>query len=180
MAEAIPGSYFGRFPIGETCQHTVRHTLTEADNLLFSTLTHNSEPLYLDAVHGGSLLYRSRVANSTLILCMACGVHTFEPSRRISSSGLSCTDVRFVRPVFIGDTIRAESEAVDLRDDGADGAVVEFECRVYNQRNELVLKFRSIRSVPGLLPHADGEACPLRAACKGGELHLHTTVPRCE
>jgi len=156
MAEAIPGSYFDRFSIGETCQHAARHTLTEAGNLLFSALTHNAEPLYLDAVHGGSSQYRSRVANSTLVLCMACGVHTFELSRRISSSGLSCSDVRFVRPVFIGDTIRAESEAVDLRDDGADGTVVEFECRVYNQRNELVLKFRSLRSVSGLLSHADG------------------------
>lgn len=151
MAEAIPGSYFDGFVIGETCRHLVRHTLTEADNLLFSTLTHNAEPLYLDAVHGGSSPYRGRVANSTFVLCMACGVHAFELSRRTPSASLGCTDVRFVRPVFIGDTIRVESEAVDQRDDGADGAIVEFECRVYNQRNELVIKFRNLRTIPGLL-----------------------------
>jgi acyl dehydratase len=143
MTEAISGGYLDRFVIGATCRHPIQHTLTEACNLLFSTLTHNAEPLYLDVERGGSAPYRARVANSTFVLCVASGAHAYELNQTIRCIGLGCTDVRFVRPVFVGDTIWAESETVDRCDAGHEGAVIEFECRVYNQRDELVIKFRS-------------------------------------
>ncbi|MBN3777643.1 hypothetical protein G3O06_08770 [Burkholderia sp. Ac-20345] len=152
MTEAISGGCLDRFVIGATCRHPIQHTLTEACDLLFSTLTHHAEPLYLDGGRGGSSRYHARAANSTFVLCVASGAHAYELTRTRHSIGLGCTDVRFVRPVFIGDTIWAESETVGRCDTGNEGTVIEFECRVYNQRNELIIKFRSqwSMSVPAL------------------------------
>ncbi|AGW93887.1 MULTISPECIES: MaoC family dehydratase [Cupriavidus] len=156
MSDAVTGRYFEQFVIGDACRHAIHRTITEADNLLFSTLTYNTEPLHVDQAYAEAALYGTRAVNSIFVLGLVSGIAAAEPAQGLVSGNLGFSEVRFTRPVFIGDTIHAESEVVDKRDDPTrpDVGIIELERRAYNQRNEVVAKFRSLQWWPRRHPAA--------------------------
>lgn len=150
MPDAASGRYFEDFVIGSACRHAIRKTISEADSLLFSTLTYGMEPLHVDQAYAEAAAYGMRAVNSILLLGLASGIGAAGLERSLVSGTIAFSDVRFTRPVFIGDTIHVESEVLDKHDDPAraDAGLVELERRAYNQRNEVVAKFRCLQRLP--------------------------------
>lgn len=149
MQTPASGRYFEEFSVGDAYLHDIERTLSEADNLLFSTLTHNAEPWHLDDLHGQHSMYGSRVVNSIFTLMWACSVGIDRLTHGTMLGNLGFSDVRFTRPVFFGDTLRAESEILDKRTAAPDSeaGIIELESRAYNQRREMVTRFRCVRLV---------------------------------
>jgi acyl dehydratase len=137
----MAGLYFEEFSKGQTFRHGIRRTLTEADNLFISALTHNPAALHLDEeycrVHTE---FGTRVINSTLTLGLMVGISVGDTTLGTTVANLGWDEVRFPRPLFPGDTIRVETEVLELRDSQSrpDNGIVTFEHRAYNQKDELV------------------------------------------
>jgi acyl dehydratase len=144
MSDAVTGRYFEEFIIGDTYKHAIRRTVTETDNLLFSALTHNTQPLHLDEEFCKNTMYGTRIVNSIFTLGLVCGVGVGDLTLGTTLGNLGFGEVKFTHPVFVGDTIRSETEVVGKRESRSrpDAGIIELESRAYNQRNELVTKFR--------------------------------------
>lgn len=136
------GLYFEEFNVGDVFKHAVTRTTTETDNLLFSVLTHNTQPLHLDEEFCRGTLHGTRLVNSIFTLGLVIGVGVTELTLGTTLGNLGFEDITFPKPVKIGDTLRAETEIVDKRESKSrtDSGIVYFEHRGYNQRGELVCK----------------------------------------
>lgn len=135
------GLYFEEFSEGQTFRHALRRTLTEADNLFISALTHNPAALHLDEEYCRTHSeFGTRVINSTLTLGLMVGISVGDTTLGTTVANLGWDEVRFPRPLFPGDTIRVETEVLELRDSRSrpDNGIVTFEHRAYNQNEELV------------------------------------------
>ncbi|MFC4272741.1 MaoC family dehydratase [Sneathiella chungangensis] len=135
------GRYYEELIIGDTYQHSIRRTVTETDNLLFTALTHNTQPLHLDEEFAKGELFGTRVVNSIYTLGFAVGVGVTELTLGTTLGNLGFGRIDFPKPVRIGDTLRAETTVVEKRDSKSrsDAGIVEFETRGYNQRDEVVV-----------------------------------------
>lgn len=135
-----PGKYFEELPIGALIQHYVTRTLTEADNVLFTTLTMNPQPLHLDAEYAAQTEFGERLVNSMLTLSLLVGLSVYDLTLGTLVANLGFSDISFPKPVKHGDTIHAESEVVARRESGSrpEAGIVTFEHRAFNQRGELV------------------------------------------
>lgn len=164
------GRYFEQFAVGDAYRHAIRRTITETDNVLFSTLTCNADPLHIDRVFAADAPYGACAVNSLFVLGLVCGIGATGATQGLLLGNLGLSEVRFTRPVFIGDTIHAESEVVDLRDhpERPDAGILELESRAYNQRNEVVAKFRCLQWLPRREPPRSGALTPIRAMRTGG------------
>jgi acyl dehydratase len=138
------GQYFEALNIGDVYQHSIRRTVTETDNLLFSALTHNTQPLHLDEEYARGEMYGSRVVNSIFTLGLAVGVGVTELTLGTTLGNLGFGQIDFPNPVRIGDTLRAETEVISKRESKSrpDAGIVEFETRAYNQHDKLVVVAR--------------------------------------
>lgn len=136
----MAGLWFDDLTVGQTFQHAVRRTVTETDNLLFSTLTHNPAQLHLDAEYMKDSDYGQILVNSTFTLGLMVGVSVGDTTHGTAVANLGWDEVRFPAPVFIGDTLHVETEVIDLRDSKSrpNAGIVTFLHCAYNQRNELV------------------------------------------
>lgn len=137
----MPGLYFEEFKVGQVFDHPIRRTVTEMDNVLFSGLTHNPARLHLDEDYcKNHTEFGQRIMNSAFTLALMVGISVYETTLGTTVGNLGWDDVRFPRPVFHGDTLRFESEVVELRESKSrpQNGIVIFEHRGYNQRNELV------------------------------------------
>jgi acyl dehydratase len=136
----MPGLWFDELTVGQTFQHDIRRTVTETDNLLFSTLTHNPALLHLDAEYMKTTDYGRILVNSTFTLGLMVGVSVGDTTLGTAIANLGWDEVRFPAPVFIGDTLRVESEVVDLRESKSrpNAGIVTFAHRAYNQHGTLV------------------------------------------
>lgn len=137
----MAGLYFEEFHIGQVFDHKLRRTITEADNVFFSALTHNPAPLHLDEEYcRNETEYGQRVVNSCLTLGMMVGISVGDTTQGTTVANLGWDEVRFPAPLFHGDTLRVESEVSDLRESRSrpDNGIVIFEHRAFNQQNELV------------------------------------------
>ena len=134
------GLYFEEFRVGQSFKHEMRRTLTETDNLLFSTLTHNPAQLHLDAEYMKDSDYGQILVNSTFTLGLMVGVSVGDTTLGTAVANLGWDEVRFPAPVFIGDTLHVETEVADLRESKSrpNAGIVTFIHRAYNQRDELV------------------------------------------
>ena len=111
------------------------------DNVLFTAMTHNPAALHLDEEYCKEHTeYGQRIVNSAFTLGLVVGISVGDTTLGTTAGNLGWNDVRFPRPVFHGDTIRVESEVIELRDSASrpQNGIVTFEHRGYNQRNELV------------------------------------------
>jgi acyl dehydratase len=137
---AMAGRYFEDMEPGLTIHHPIRRTVTEADNTLFSCLTHNAQPLHIDHEFAARTEWGRPIVNSLLTLGLMVGISVNETTHGTIIANLGMTEVRFPNPVFHGDTIRVETEIMSRRDSRsrADAGIVEMRHRAYNQRNEIV------------------------------------------
>ncbi|WP_353204983.1 MaoC family dehydratase [Sphingomonas sp.] len=136
----MAGLWFDELTVGQTFNHAIRRTVTETDNLLFSTLTHNPAALHLDAEAMKDSDYGRIIVNSTFTLGLMVGVSVGDTTLGTAIANLGWDEVRFPAPVFIGDTLRIETEVADLRESKSrpNAGIVTFLHRAYNQRDELV------------------------------------------
>ena len=136
----MPGRYFDEWQVGETVAHAITRTVTEADNLLISTLTHNPQPLHLDAEAARDSEFGQILVNSCLTFSLVVGVSVADTTLGTLVANLGFDEVRLPKPVFIGDTLKFESAVVALRESKSrpDAGIVTWEHRAINQRGETV------------------------------------------
>ena len=104
------GLYFDEFELGQTFSHSITRTITETDNLLFCALTHNPQPLHLDAEFARNTEFGRQIVNSIFTMGLMIGVSVGDTTLGTTVANLGMNDVRFTHPVFIGDTLRSESK----------------------------------------------------------------------
>ena len=137
---AMGGLYYEQFSVGQRFEHVLRRTVTEADNLIFSTLTHNPAALHLDEEAMKSSEFGTRIVNSCFTLSLMVGISVADTTLGTTIANLGWDEVRFPKPVFIGDTLRIETSVLEMRESKSrpDSGVVTFTHRAYNQRDEEV------------------------------------------
>ena len=141
----MPGLYFDELKLGQLFQHPIRRTITEADNVWFSALTHNPAYLHLDEQYCKEHTeFGQRIVNSAFTLGLMVGITITDTTLGTAVANLGWDEVRFPRPMFHGDTLHVETEVVELRESKSrpNAGVVTFVHRGYNQRNELVASCR--------------------------------------
>ncbi len=143
--ERASGKYYEDLEPGMVIKHSITRTVTEADNLLFSTLTYNMAWLHVDdeyckahSIHG------KRLVNSNFTLSLVSGVQPMDLTLGTTLANLGYDEVIFPNPVFIGDTIYSETEVLSKRESKSrpNAGIVNFACRGINQRDELVVSFK--------------------------------------
>ncbi len=140
----MAGLYFEEFTVGQTFKHQPGRTVTEADNVLFTTMTMNPQPLHLDAAFASQTEFGQRLVNSLLTLGIAVGLSVGDTTLGTTVANLGFDKIEFPKPVFHGDTLYIETEIMDKRESRSrpDAGVVFFEHRATNQREELVARIR--------------------------------------
>ena len=103
---AMGGLHYEQFSVGQRFDHVLRRTVTEADNLIFSALTHNPAALHLDEEYMKSSEFGTRIVNSCFTLSLMVGVSVADTTLGTTVANLGWDEVRFPKPVFIGDTLR--------------------------------------------------------------------------
>ncbi len=136
----MAGLYYEDLTVGKTFRHDIRRTVTETDNILFSTLTHNPAALHLDTEAARQGPYGQILVNSVFTLGLMVGVSVADTTLGTTVANLGWDEVRFPKPVFIGDTLRAESEVIERRESRSrpECGIVVFKHVAYNQREEMV------------------------------------------
>ncbi|MEM9207724.1 MAG: MaoC family dehydratase [Pseudomonadota bacterium] len=136
----MPGRYFDEFTVGEVISHPIRRTITETDNVLITTMTHNPAALHLDAEAMKDSEFGQVLVNSCLTLGLMVGISINDTTHGTTVANLGWDEVRFPKPLFHGDTIRVETEVLELRESRSrpQNGIIIFEHRAYNQHDELV------------------------------------------
>jgi acyl dehydratase len=136
----MAGLYFEEFSEGQVFEHAMSRTVTEMDNVLFTTLTMNPQPLHLDAEFAKTTEFGRPLVNSIFTLGLVIGMTVGDTTLGTTVANLGMTDVRFPKPVFHGDTIRTRSTVVSVRKSRSrsDAGIIEFEHVGLNQRGEEV------------------------------------------
>lgn len=136
----MPGIFYDDVIVGETISHGLTRTVTETDNVLFCTLTHNPQPLHLDEEYAKNTEFGQRVVNSMFTASFAVGVSVEDTTRGTLVANLGFGEMTFPNPVFINDTLRVMTEIKDKRESKSrpNAGIVTFDHKVFNQRDELV------------------------------------------
>ena len=136
----MAGLTFDEFQLGQVFTHQPSRTVTEADNLLFSTMTMNPQPLHLDAEFAKTSHFGQRLVNSIFTLGLVVGLSVGETTLGTTVGNLGFEKIEFPKPVFIGDTITAITEVVDKRESKSrpEWGIVTFVHKGVNQRGEVV------------------------------------------
>ncbi len=153
----MAGLHYEEFEVGHVFRHAGGRTVTETDNVLFSALTMNPQPLHLDAEFAAKTEFGERLVNSLFTLGLVVGLSVGDTTLGTTIANLGMSDVRFPAPVFHGDTIRVETTVVSKRESRSrpDAGIVELEHRAVNQRGEVVCLCRRsafMRRRAGSLP----------------------------
>jgi acyl dehydratase len=138
------GLYYEEFEVGRPIEHALRRTVTEADNMLFSNMTLNPQPLHIDFDFAEKSEWGRPLVNSLFTLGLMIGISVNDTTVGTTIGNLGMTDVKFPKPVFHGDTIRVVTTVVSKRESKSrpDAGLVEFEHKAYNQRGEMVAECR--------------------------------------
>jgi acyl dehydratase len=136
----MAGRYFDQWSIGETLEHEIRRTVTETDNLLFSTMTHNPQPLHIDLEAAKASEFGQILVNGTFTFALMIGLSVSDTTLGTLVANLGYDKLVMPKPVFIGDTMRAATEVTDLRESRSrpTSGIVTFTHRMTNQRDEIV------------------------------------------
>jgi itaconyl-CoA hydratase len=146
-AGAAPKSWRGRFfedfAVGDTFESRIGRTVTDADNLLFTCLTMNTNQVHFNAPYAERTRFGKLLVNSTFTLALVTGLTVPDTSEN-ATANLAWTDIKLRNPVFVGDTIWAQSEILETRESQTDPTVgiVTMRCRGVNQRREVVIEYR--------------------------------------
>ncbi|GAB1715587.1 MAG: MaoC-like dehydratase [Nitrobacter sp.] len=137
----MAGLYFEQFSVGQTFVHEVRRTVTDMDNILFSSLTCNPAAVHIDHEYARSTEFGKPLMNSIFTLGLIIGLSVQDTTLGTTVGNLGMEETRFPRPVFAGDTLRAESKVVAVRASKSrpGQGIVTFEHRGFNQRDDEIL-----------------------------------------
>lgn len=140
----ISGMYFEDFRVGEVVSHAVTRTVTESDNVFFTCLTMNPQPMHLDVEFAAEHEFGKPLVNSLYTLGLVVGIAVPELTLGTTIANLGFERVDFPNPVFAGDTIWVETEIVSARESKSrpNAGIVVVEHRGYNQRDEVICQCR--------------------------------------
>ena len=135
--------YFEDFVVGDVFRSRFGRTVTEYDNVLVTCLTMNTNPVHFDAPFAESTRFERILVNSTLTLALVTGLTVADTSEN-ATANLEWTDIKLPAPVYVGDTLHAESEILELRESRSnpDVGIVRMRSRGVNQHGEVVIEFR--------------------------------------
>jgi acyl dehydratase len=136
----MPGRFFDEWQVGDRVSHSITRTVTEADNLLMSTLTHNPQPMHLDYEAAAKSEFGKPLVNSCFTFSLLVGVSVHDTTLGTLVANLGFDKVVFPNPVFFGDTLHSESECIAVRESKSrpNAGIVTWAHRSFNQRGELV------------------------------------------
>lgn len=136
----MAGLYFEQFVVGQTFDHALSRTVTEMDNVLFSALTMNPQPLHLDEEFSKQTEFGQRIVNSLFTLGLLIGMTVGDTTLGTTIANLGMSRVDFPKPVFHGDTLRVRTTVLSTRPSRSrpDAGIVEFAHQAVNQRGEIV------------------------------------------
>lgn len=158
LVDGWQGRYYEDFHVGDVYKHPYGRTVTETDNVWFTNITMNNNPMHFNEAYAAETEFGERLVDGTFVIALAVGMSVIDVSAN-ATANLGYDDIRHHAPVFHGDTIFAESEVTARREsDSRDHVgIVTTELRAFNQDDELVL---SLERTPMVLKreHADPSA----------------------
>jgi len=136
----MAGLYFEQFSVGQEFKHDWTRTLTEMDNVLFSSLTMNVQPLHLDVHFAAKSEFKRPLVNSLFTLGLLIGMTVNDTTLATTVANLGMTDISFPKPVFAGDTIHVRTKVLSTRESNSrpKAGIVEFEHTALNQDEQVV------------------------------------------
>ncbi len=140
----MAGLYFDQFHVGQIFEHELRKTVTESDNMLFSTMTLNPQPLHIDRHFAKNTEWGEPLVNSLFTLGLVIGISVGDTTLGTTIGNLGMTETTFPNPLFQGDTVRVTTEVAAVRGSRSkpDRGIVDFIHRAYNQNDVLVCQTR--------------------------------------
>ena len=147
----MAGKFFDEWQIGETIAHEIRRTVTETDNLLFTTMTHNPQPLHLDIEAAKASEFGKILVNGTFTFSLMVGLSVGDTTLGTLVANLGYDKLVMPKPVFIGDTLHAETEVIGLKESKSrpGAGIVTFLHRCINQRAEIVCQCERAALIKG-------------------------------
>jgi acyl dehydratase len=138
----MPGKFYDELEPGMRIRHPLGRTVTEMDNVLFSTLTMNPQPLHLNEDFASQSVFGKRIVNGIFTLGLVVGLSVADLTEGTIVANLSYENVAHPRPVFHGDTIYAETEVLSMRDSQSnpERGVVHLKQAGLNQHGQVVLE----------------------------------------
>jgi len=138
----MAGRYFDEWTVGDRLEHEIRRTVTETDNLLFSVMTHNPQPLHIDVEAARASEFGQILVNGTFTFALMIGLTISDTTLGTLVANLGYDQLAMPKPVFIGDTMRAATEVAELRESRSrpNAGIVVFRHELVNQRNEVVCR----------------------------------------
>ncbi len=149
----MAGRLFEQWQVGDRISHEIRRTVTETDNLLFTVMTHNPQPLHLDREAAAASEFGQILVNGTFTFALMIGLSVGDTTLGTLIANLGYDKLVMPKPVFIGDTLRAETEIMELKESRSrpEAGIITFAHRLLNQRDEGVcqcLRMALIRRQP--------------------------------
>jgi len=137
----MPGKFFDEWHVGDRITHQPSRTVTETDNLMFSAMTHNMQPLHLDAEYAKASEFGQILVNSTFTFSLAVGLSVTDTTVGTLVANLGFDKVVTPKPTFIGDTLTCHSEVMEKRESKSrpGQGIVVFKHELTNQRGEVAL-----------------------------------------
>ena len=136
----MAGRFFDEWQVGDVIAHAVTRTVTETDNVLVSALTHNPQPMHLDHQVAAQSEFGKPLVNSIYTFGLMVGVSVSDTTLGTLVANLGYDRLVFPAPVFVGDTLRSESECIEVRESKSrpNAGIITWQLRAHNQRDELV------------------------------------------
>ena len=136
----MAGRYFDEWTVGDKIEHDIRRTVTETDNLMFSVMTHNPQPLHIDAEYAKASEFGQILVNGTFTFALMIGLTISDTTLGTLIANLGYDKLVMPKPVFIGDTMRATTEVVEVRESKSrpSAGIVTWRHELINQRGEVV------------------------------------------
>ena len=136
----MAGLWYDELQLGQVFEHSIRRTVTETDNVLFTAMTHNPAQLHLDEEYMKGTEFGTRIVNSCFTLGLMVGISVADTTLGTAVANLGWDEVRFPKPLFHGDTVNVTTEVVELRESKSrpDAGIVTFLHRAFNQHGDLV------------------------------------------
>ena len=138
----MAGKFFDEWQVDDRIEHEIRRTVTETDNLLFSTMTHNPQPLHIDLEAAKASEFGQILVNGTFTFALMVGLSVGDTTLGTLVANLGYDQLVMPSPVFIGDTMRATSEVVELTDSKSrpTAGIVTFRHELINQHDQVVCR----------------------------------------
>jgi acyl dehydratase len=136
----MAGMYYEEFTVGVVIDHPIRRTITETDNILFSTLSMNPQPLHLDIEFSKNSIFGQRLVNSIFTLGCVTGITVYDTTLGTTLGNLGFEEIAFPAPMFHGDTLKVTTEVLSKRDSKSrpNAGIVVLRHVGRNQRDEIV------------------------------------------